>query len=170
MGEAAEPNRPASSTHHGDRIMARSPKTPEIKPAAQAEVRQPTFDLNDPALQAIITQAVAVAMAAKAAEKANGKSDQSAKNEMRVISAFKKKGFGIVKPHEDVRTFNKWVAAGLRPKEGEHAVKVQNLRLFHKSQCRPLTKEEAAGFEAKAKEKAAKSSAKVVPISTGASL
>ena len=150
--------------------MARSPKTPETKPAAQAEVRQPTFDLNDPALQAIIAQAVAVAMAAKAAEKANGKSDQSAKNEMRVISAFKKKGFGIVKPHEDVRTFNKWVAAGLRPKEGEHAVKVQNLRLFHESQCRPLTKEEAAGFEAKAKEKTAKSSAKVVPISTGASL
>ena len=86
---------------------------------------------------------------------------------MRTISAFKKKGYGIVKPHEDVRTFNKWVAAGFRPREGEHAVKVQNLRLFHKSQCRPLTKEEAAGFEAKANEKATKASAKVVPIATG---
>jgi hypothetical protein len=142
--------------------MARKIETPEI-PASPAV----TFNLQDPALQAIIAQAVAVALAAKEAEKAAGKSDQSAKNEMRTISAFKKKGYGIVKPHEDVRTFNKWVGAGLRPKEGEHAVKVQNLRLFHKSQCRPLTKEEAAGFEAKAKDKAAKSSAKVLPITTG---
>ena len=96
--------------------------------------------------------------------------DQSSKNEMATIKAFKKKGYGIVKPHADVLTFNRWIEQGLRPREGEHAVAVANLRLFHRDQCRPLTKEEAAGFEAKAKEKAAKSSAKVVPISTGAPL
>jgi hypothetical protein len=59
---------------------------------------------------------------------------------MRTISAFKKKGFGIVKPHVDVLTFNKRIWQGLRPKEGEHAIKVQNRGLFHKSQCRELTK------------------------------
>ena len=96
-------------------------------------MRQPTFDLNDPTLQAIIAQAVAVALAAKEARQAAGESDQSSKNEMRTISAFKKKGFGIVQPQVDVLTFSKWVEQGLRPKEGEHAVKVQNLCLFHKA-------------------------------------
>ena len=44
--------------------MARKTDAP-----AQDQPRAPTFDLNDPALQAIIAQAAAVAMAAKAAEK-----------------------------------------------------------------------------------------------------
>ncbi len=102
---------------------------------------------------------------------ASGKSDQSSKNEMRTISAFKKKGFGIVKPHVDVLTFNKWTDQGLRPREGEHAVPVANLRLFHRSQCRELTVEEKAGFKAKAderiianKQKIDAAAKKVVPI------
>ena len=153
--------------------MARQskPVTPATE-AAKAEPASPpvTFNLQDPALQAIIAQAVAVALAARDAEqvaKPAGKSDQSAKNEMRTIAAFKKKGFGIVKPHQDVLTFNKWVAAGLRPKEGEHAVKVQNLRLFHRNQCRPLTAEEKASFKAKADEKINLQKAKIVSITTG---
>jgi hypothetical protein len=138
--------------------MAKRPTTTETP-----EVRPATFDLNDPALQAIIAQAVAVAMAAKEAEKP-AKGDSSAKNEMACIKAFKKKFNIIVKPKVDVLTFNLWVAQGLRPKEGEHATKVANLRLFHKSQCRPLTKAEMGEFAAKAKEQAAKRSATVVPI------
>jgi hypothetical protein len=138
--------------------MATRPSKPTTEaPKAEIPASPPvTFNLQDPALQAIIAQAVATAMAAKEAEKPAGKSDQSSKNEMATIKAFKKKGYGIVKPKVDVLTFNKWIDQGLRPKEGEHAAKVANLRLFHRSQCRPLTKEEAAGFAEKAKAKAAR--------------
>ncbi len=86
---------------------------------------------------------------------------------MACIKAFKKRLGIIVKPKVDVKTFNLWVAEGVRPKEGEHAVKVANLRLFHVSQCRKLTPEEAKAFKAKAAEQAAKrasKSATVVPI------
>jgi hypothetical protein len=135
------------------------------RPSKPTETRPASFDLNDPALQQIIAQAVAVALAAKEAEKpAKPATDQSTKNELATIKAFKKKFNIIVKPKVDVLTFNKWIEQGLRPKEGEHAVKVQNLRLFHKSQCRPLTKAEAGEFAKKAKEQAAKRSAKVIPI------
>ena len=65
----------------------------------------------------------------------------------------------------DVLTFNKWIDQGLRPKEGEHAAKVANLRLFDRSQCRELTKEEKAEFAEKAKPKAARQPrATVIPI------
>jgi hypothetical protein len=50
-----------------------------------------------------------------------------------------KGSFDVVKPREDVRTFNRWMAAGLRPMEGSHSLKVGKLRLFHRSQCRPIT-------------------------------
>ena len=83
---------------------------------------------------------------------------------MKAISAFKKKGFGIVKPKIDVLTFNKWVEQGLRPKEGEHSVPVANLRLFHRSQCRELTAEEKAGFKTKNDERVAAAKAKIVSI------
>jgi hypothetical protein len=119
-------------------------------------------------LQAFVDQAVAKVLAVKAADKAASKSDQSNKNELKAVAAFKKKGFGILKPHTDIKTFNKWVAEGLRPREGEHAVPVANLRLFARSQCRPLTKQEAGEFAAKAKEReakaTAKTTAKVIPI------
>jgi hypothetical protein len=131
------------------------------RPTKPTETRPATFSLDDPVIKEAIAQAVAAAMAAKEAEKpAKPATDQSTKNELATIKTFKKKLGIIVKPKVDVLTFNKWTEQGLRPKEGEHAVKVANLRLFHKSQCRPLTKEEAAGFKAKAAEKAAKAAAK----------
>ena len=126
-------------------------KSPKARPA--------TF--TPEALQALIAEATAVALAkqrdeflaamkeqqqqaakAEAKPAATGQSDQSHKNELAAIKAFKKAGFGIVKPHEDVRTFNKWVEAGLRPMEKSKSIKVQNLRLFHRSQCRKLTADE----------------------------
>jgi hypothetical protein len=132
----------------------KTPTTEAPKPA-QAETRQPTFDLQDPALQAIIAQAVAVAIAAKeaemqealAAKTATGRSERSMLNEIAVVKAFKKAGFGNVKPHEDVRTFNRWMAAGYRPVEGSKSLKIKNLRLFHKSQCRPITAEEKQAMQ-----------------------
>jgi hypothetical protein len=116
-----------------------------------------TFDPNHPIILQMVADAVQVALNHQRAEQTAGKSlDQSNKNELATLKAFKKKGYGIVKPKVDVLTFNKWIDQGLRPKEGEHAAKVANLRLFHRSQCRPLTKEEAAGFAEKAKAKAAR--------------
>jgi hypothetical protein len=85
------------------------------------------------------------------AEKPAGRSDQSSQNELKTIAVFKKLGYGVVRPEVDVLTFNRWIDQRLRPKEGEHAAKVVNLRFFHRSQCRALTKEEKAEFAEKAK-------------------
>ena len=166
--------------------MARSPKTPDTtKPdtteaateaAAQAVASPPvTFDLNDPTLQAMLAQAVAVALAAQKAElmqamaatkpATNGKSDRSLKNEIAVVKAFKKAGFGDVRPHEDVRTFNRWVEAGYRPVEGSKSIKINNLRLFCRAQCRPITPEEKQAAKAQSEAAVARHTAKVIPMS-----
>jgi hypothetical protein len=133
----------------------------------------PTLNVNDPAFQAILAQAVEAKMAALAAERPSkmsiaGKSDKQIKAEMTCIRSFKRAGFGVVKPHEDVKTFNKWAAEGFRPKEGTKAVKVGAFRLFHRSQLRKLTAEEKAKLAedsaaAIARHKAAEA-AKVVPL------
>jgi hypothetical protein len=106
---------------------------------------QPT--LTPDALKAIIAevmQSMAVKMPNPFMD--NGKKDQI---ETLTVRAFKRAGFGEVTPRVDVKTFNKWVAEGLRPKEGEKAIRVKQFRLFHKSQVRPLTKDELAARDAK---------------------
>jgi hypothetical protein len=138
-------------------IMARITKTPETtKPtteAAKPTAAPPvTFDVNDPAFQAIVAQAVAARLAAIEAEKPvkisiAGKTEKAVKNEIATVRAFKRAGFGTVKPHEDVLTFNKWAAKGFRPKEGTKSVKVANLRLFHVSQVRKLTTDEVKALK-----------------------
>lgn len=137
-----------------------------------AAPRKPTFTPEQ--LQAYIDQALAVqraefekSIAAKPATPV--KPDQSNKNLLKTIAVFKKAGYGVVVPHQDVKTFNLWVKEGLRPKEGEKSKPVNNLRLFHRSQCRPLTKAEGAEFVAKAKEAEAKRQATVVPMGPSAS-
>jgi hypothetical protein len=52
-----------------------------------------------------------------------------------VCRAFKKAGYGEVKPRDDVRTYGKWAEAGFKVKTGERATKVKQFRLFHRSQC-----------------------------------
>jgi hypothetical protein len=126
--------------------MARSPKTPDTKPVTQA-VPPVTFDVNDPAFQAIVAQAVAARLAAIEAEKpakvsVAGKTDQQIKNEIAVVKAFKRAGFGTVTPHVNVKTFNRWAAEGRRPIEGSKSLKIGSLRLFHVSQTREIAKEE----------------------------
>jgi hypothetical protein len=149
----------------------------------QAEPRQATFNLEDPTLQVIIAQAVAARLAVEKAEMlaaqsakpissgqgpeaANGKSDLSAKNELATIRAFKRAGHGLVVPHVDVFTFNKWVSKGFRPKAGSKAVKVNNLRLFCKIQVREMTKDELKAMKDQ-RTAATKRGAKVVPINGG---
>jgi len=98
----------------------------------------------------------------------NAKSERSIKNEIAVVRAFKKAGFGNVKPHVDVKTFNRWMAEGMRPVEGSKSLKVKNLRLFHVSQVRVLTVEERTEAQAKSDAAVAEYDAKarenVVPI------
>jgi N-terminal domain of anti-restriction factor ArdC len=88
------------------------------------------------------------------------------------IKAFQKKGYKDVKPRENVLTYNLWVKAGRKVKEGEHAIRVANLRLFHVSQTEPMAAKERTAFlaklDAKAKEREAKASGKVVPLGPSA--
>jgi hypothetical protein len=110
-------------------------------------------------------------VAAKAPAKVSmaGKTMQQVKNELAVIKAFKAKGFGNVTPHKDVKTFNRWVAEGFRPVEGSKSLKVSNLRLFHKSQCRPITAEEKAASAEQSKAAMARKSKGGVVVPIGAS-
>lgn len=125
---------------------------------AQAEApRVPTFDLNDPTLQAIIAQAVAAAVAQRDAQQASStKADSSAKMEALTLKAFKKAGFTDVQPRVNTLTYNKWLEQGRIVKEGEKAIKAKNLRLFHVSQTRPVTPKDKAALAEKAAAKEAK--------------
>jgi len=96
----------------------------------------------------LVAEAVAAELAAskgKAVKAAiAGKSERSMKNEILCVRAFKKAGFGDVKPHVDVMTYNRWVAAGRKVKPGEHGIRVKNLRLFHIKQTEAISAEEKA--------------------------
>jgi hypothetical protein len=153
--------------------------TDTTKPEAQAANPPVTFDINDPTLQAMLAQAVAVALAAQKAElmqviaagkpATSGKSEKSIRNEIAVVRAFKKAGFGDVKPHVDVKTFNKWMLDdGLRPAEGSKSIRVAHLRLFHRSQCRPVTAEEKAATQQQSDAAVARHTGKVIPINAEA--
>jgi len=152
--------------------MAKTPTRTETP----AEARPVTFSIEE--LNKVVADAVAQALAvqkadmevamaaltAKSTTAANGRSERSLQNEILVVKAFKKQGFGLVKPHVDVKTYNKWLAEGLKVKEGEHSSKVKNLRLFHRSQCRPISAEERAELQVKNDEAMARHKATVVPI------
>jgi hypothetical protein len=158
--------------------MARKiePTKPEVQPETKAA--NPPVTLTPEALQAVIQQAVAEAMAKAKSEAVAvmnamgkaGKSESSLKNEIAVVKAFKKAGFGDVTPHKDVMTFNRWMAQGFRPMEGSKSLKVKNLRLFHKTQVRQLTAEERAAMtEQSAAAVKRHDKAKVIPMTSDAS-
>jgi hypothetical protein len=140
----------------------------------------PAVSFSPEALQAVISKATAEAVAlATAAMKAelqaalaakpvslNNKSEKSSKNELAVIRTFKKAGFGVVVPHVDVLTFNRWMAQGLRPREGEKSQKVSNLRLFHVSQCRTISPEEKAALQEQKDAAEARKASNVLPMTT----
>lgn len=152
------------------------------KPTTKAEIpASPPVTFSLEKMQEIVAAAVAKATAeTKAAvlaemkaaktptEWANGKSEISAKNDLAVLRACKKAGFKDVQPRVNVLTFRKWVEKGYRPKEGSSALKINNLRLWHVSQVRPMSKDEIAAMKVQSeasdqrRSKAAKG--KVVPI------
>jgi len=159
--------------------MARSPKTSDASPEVS---------FSPQALQALLEEVtagrklIADTMAALTEQKAEldalktkvadrpvrlsvaGKSERSIKNEIAVVRAFKAKGFGNVTPHVDVKTFNKWMLDGLRPMEGSKSLRVGNLRLFHKSQLRPLTMEEKQAAKAQSEAAVARHAASVTEL------
>ena len=66
---------------------------------------------------------------------ADPKQDRAMRTDIAVVRAFKKAGYGEVKPRIEVRTYNRWLAEGLKVRVGEKSIKVGSLRLFHVSQC-----------------------------------
>jgi len=114
------------------------------------------IEITPETLSAMIAQAVQAALGEHKAERIaaarEGKSERSMKNEILAVRAFKKAGFGDVKLHDDVKTYNRWIAAGYKVKPGEHAVKIKNLRLFHRSQVIEISGEEKAAEVAKMQE------------------
>jgi hypothetical protein len=144
--------------------MVRKIKAPETTQApAAAEVREPTFSLEQ--LNAIVAQAVAEALTKR---KSETKSDQSAKNEWQAVKAFKKAGFADVQPHVNVMTYNRWIEQGRKVKQGEHAVRVKQLRLFHISQTEPITAKEKAELQERKDAAVTAQKAKIVSITEAA--
>ena len=84
----------------------------------KTRARPATFNLED--VNKIVGEALDRQRAEMQAAKpvTNGKSQASMANEIAVVRAFKKAGFGNVTPHVDVKTFNRWMMDGLRPVEG----------------------------------------------------
>src|SRR5712664_2783823 len=163
-------------------IMARKNETTSTETIAN-----PTVTLTQEALQRLLSEAAGEALdrqrtelkaayeavAAKAQAQntvaaMSGKSERSAANELAVVRAFKKAGYGIVTPRINVKTFRRWVEEdGRRVVEGCKSTKVRRLRLFHISQTRSLEAEELEAIkEQKSASVARQEASKVIPIHT----
>ena len=99
-----------------------------------------TVSFSASELKAVLDAAIAEALAARDAKPVpanklvDGKTENQLRIDIMVVNAFKKAGYGDVKPREDVMTYNKWLASGHKVRTGERATKVKQFRLFHKSQ------------------------------------
>jgi hypothetical protein len=80
----------------------------------------------------------------------DGKTEQQLRTEVAVCRAFKKAGYGEVKPRDDVRTYGKWDEAGFKVKTGERATKEKQFRLFHRSQVEATEMPSKAEIQAEA--------------------
>jgi hypothetical protein len=152
-------------------MASRTPKsdTTTASPAASItpEALKALFD-NMAELKATVARYQAEATAALAKPAATGKSEVSTLNDAKVLKVFKKAGFKDVRPRETVLTFNKWVEQGRRPIEGSKSLACNNLRLFHLSQTRPLTKDDTAKMKDQKAAHEARKSAKVTQLHPGA--
>lgn len=108
------------------------------------------------ALKAVIAQAVAEALAARDTKQVpkntsvDAKTDAALKMDVLVCRAFKRSGFGEVRPRIDVQTYNRWLSQGLKVRAGERCTKVRQFRLFHRSQCEPVAEQSKAEMQAEA--------------------
>jgi hypothetical protein len=146
----------------------KTPKTTKTRPVTPAASITPealeAMLANMAELRATVARYQAEAEAVtKAMSNAKPATSKSAENEWKTIKAFKKAGFKDVKPRENVLTFNKWMELGRRPVEGSKSLRINNLRLFHIDQTRPLTKADQAKIKEQKQAFEARK-AKVVPI------
>jgi hypothetical protein len=147
--------------------MAINRSKPTVTKAAGtiSQAANPAPTLTPQALSALLAEVAALKAQVAAATETkasaiNDRSSTSAQNELAVIKAFKAKSFGVVIPRVDVLTFNRWVAKGFRPIEGSKSLKIKNLRLFHKSQVRPISQEERQTLAAQSQAAVERHSAK----------
>jgi hypothetical protein len=139
--------------------------------------------LTAEALRNLISEVVAEALAKRpdtSARSALPRADRERVDyDALAIKAFRKAGYGEVKPRIDTKTYNLWIADGVKVKSGEHATKVRNLRLFHRSQVEPVEGQSASKLpkvtpiiaeplKVKPAKAMTKRTGKVVPISEGA--
>jgi hypothetical protein len=124
-----------------------------------------TFSASE--LKAVLDAAIAEALAAHEAKPpanrlVDDKTEQQLRTEVAVCRAFKKAGYGEVKPREDVQTYNRWLAEGWKVKTGERATRIKQFRLFHRSQC------EFVGLPSKAEQQAEADAAVAAHAATAA--
>ncbi len=93
---------------------------------------------------------IAELMAGKSAKPAKRKVPTSADNDTLAIKIFTKAGFTDIQPRVNLLTFRKWVELGRRPIEKSKALKVNNLRLWHITQTRIMTKAELKALKEQA--------------------
>jgi hypothetical protein len=127
----------------------------------KTETRQPSFDINDPAFQRILAEAVAARMAAEKKASTTGGADKA------IVAAFHKAGYKVVtlfdrtkllseQPDCNVLTYARWMSVGRKVKAGEKSIKVRgyHLRLFHKDQTEIASTAERKAYFAKQTAKA----------------
>ena len=116
-----------------------------------ASAALPTVSLTQEALKEVLRQAIEEHEQQKAAKVQAERSDEM---DALTVKTFKRAGFKDVEllPRQDILTFNLWIRNGMRRMEGKKAIHVKNLRLFHISQCRPMTE---ADYKALAPKKSA---------------
>jgi hypothetical protein len=118
--------------------------------------------IGEQVLAALAKQAAA--FEAALAERAERKPDTNKVDyEALAVKAFRKAGYGETKL-SDRKTYNLWLAEGFRVKPGEHAVRVKNLRLFHRSQCEVMSAAEKKTALAHLEAKRAKANGEAAPV------
>lgn len=104
----------------------------EIKRIAEIVALVMTQQAGKPVKQAAIRKA------GQAMKQALPAADRKAAFRDKVLSTFKKAGFADVSPMENVLTYKRWTAKGMKAKPGQKAIKVDGVPLFHITQCEPM--------------------------------
>jgi hypothetical protein len=127
-----------------------------------ANATRNTVAFSPEQLQAVIAEAIA---AHEKNKQAQTKTDTTDQMNALCIKAFKKAGYNAadIKPRENIKTYNLWIEAGRKVKQGEKSIKVKCLRLFHLNQTEAISKQEQAKLLAE--REARKTANKLAPVS-----
>jgi hypothetical protein len=122
----------------------------------------PVISFTPEQLQAYVDQAITKVLEVKQAHEEHKRSDEM---ETATVKAFRRAGYKPedIKPRENIKTYNLWIAEGRRVRQGESSIRVRTLRLFHIDQTSAMNEvEKKAAVEALA-EKRAKRTSDVLP-------